>query len=37
MLLSRAGVDQTRSTFWSVTQSHLIGYQATVTPFEEDT
>ena len=35
--LSRAGVDQARSTFWSVTQSLLIRHQATITPFEEDT
>ena len=37
MFLSHAGVDQTQSTFWSVTQSLLIGYQTTISPFEEDT
>ena len=25
------------STFWSVTQSMLVGYQATISPFEKDT
>ena len=35
--LSCAGVDQGPSTFWSATQSLLVGYQATIPPFEEDT
>ena len=35
--LSCAGVDQSPSTFWSATQSLLVGYQATIPPFEEDT
>ena len=37
MFLSRAGVDHTRSTFWSVTQSLFVRYQATTQAFEEDT
>ena len=37
MFLSRAGVDQPRSTFRSVTQSPVVGYQSIIHPFEEDT
>ena len=37
MFLSRAGVDHPRSTFWSVTQSLLVIYQATIQAFKEDT
>ena len=36
MYLSRADVDHTRSTFWSVIQSLLVRYQATIQAFEED-
>ena len=36
MFLSRAGVDQPRSTFWSVTQSPVVGYQGIIPPFEGD-
>ena len=36
-LMSRAGIEQARSTFWSVTQSLLFGYQATIPPLEGDT
>ena len=35
-LLSGAGVDQTRFTFWSFTQSLFVRYQATIQAFEED-
>ena len=35
MFLSGAGVDQTRFTFWSVTQSLFVRYQATIQAFEE--
>ena len=35
-LLSRAGVDQPLLTFWSVTQSPVVGYQGIIPPLEGD-
>ena len=37
MFFSRAGIDQTRATFWSVTQSLLSGILTTIPPCQEDT
>jgi len=36
MFLSRAGVEQTHSTFWSVTQSLFDGIQITIPPLKEE-
>ena len=35
-LLSRAGVDQPLSAFWTVTQSPVVGYQGIIPPLEGD-
>ena len=37
IFLSCAGVDLSPSTFWSATQSLLVGYQLNIPPFKEDT